>query len=102
MICEHLRPLEIDVVAAGIKEVYRGKPWTENCNEWVYYDCVFNNLEATMLRFNLRNDIIKVHSHSGTHDGQEHGLVCTACLDGIMGQHPDFVKKSFTTFTSFE
>lgn len=102
MICEHLRPLELELIASGIKETYRGQPWVDNCREWVYYDCVFANPENTMLRFKMRNDIIKIHSHAGTHDGQEHGFFCEACLDGIMGQHPDFALGNFMKIASFE
>ncbi|ELR72485.1 hypothetical protein C900_01480 [Fulvivirga imtechensis AK7] len=32
---------------------------------------------------------LEIHSHFGTHDGQEHGLICKECNDGIMGRHPE-------------
>lgn len=102
MICEHLSPVEKALADTNIKEVYRGKPWSDNCREWVYYDCVFSDLNKTISRLQLNKELIQVHSHLGTHDGQEHGLVCTQCKDGIMGQHPEMVKQSFATVTTFE
>lgn len=89
MICEHLRPLELEMIAAGIKETFRGKPTKGLYREWVYYDCVFTNPESTRLRFSMRTDIIKIHSFPGTENESELGLICTACLDGLMGKHPD-------------
>ncbi|SRR5258705_13350901 len=102
MTCEHLNLLEKELTAMSMKEVFRGKPWSDNYREWVYYDCVFTDLEKTMSRFHLDKNILKIHSHLGTHDGQEHGLICTQCKDGIMGLHPEMVKRSFMTVTTFE
>ncbi|HEV7780556.1 MAG TPA: hypothetical protein VGO58_04775 [Chitinophagaceae bacterium] len=102
MTCEHLYPLEKVLARTGIKEVYRGQPWSDNCREWVYYDCLFTDLEKTREHFNLDKELVQIHSHLGTHDGQEHGLVCTQCKDGIMGMHPDMVKRSFSPIRQFE
>lgn len=102
MICEHLEPLEQELITNGIKEVSRGKTWSDNCREWVYYDCVFSDPDKTMLRLKMRTDIIKMHSHLGTHDGHEQGFVCTACLDAIMGIHPDMMKFSSRDTLYFE
>lgn len=101
MVCEHLYSLEKELAAVGMKEVYRGKPWSDHCREWVYYDCLFTDLDKTIDRFHLDTKFIKIHSHLGTHDGQEHGLVCKVCEDGIMGKHPEMVKKSFTPTATF-
>lgn len=102
MTCDHLNPLEKALIALGIKETYRGTPWSNNCREWVYYDCLFTDLDKTMSRFGLDKDIVKIHSHIGTHDGQEHGLVCSQCKDGIMGRHPEMTERPYTTVTTFE
>ncbi len=102
MTCEHLNPLEKELASICVKEVYRGKPWSDNCREWVYYDCVFTDLEKTISRFQLNKEIVQIHSHLGTHDGREHGLFCTQCKDGIMGKHPEMVKQSFVSVTTFE
>ena len=102
MICEHLIPLEKELIAAVIKETFRGKAWSDNCREWVYYDCVFTNLEKTIERFHFDRSIIKIHSHLGTHDGHEHGLECAHCKDAIMGKHPKMVEMSFSNVTAFE
>ena len=102
MTCEHLNPLEKELSKAGIPEVFRGKAWSDNCREWVYYDCVFTNLEKTIARFNLNKEYVQIHSHLGTHDGHEHGLECAICKDGIMGKHPEVVKRSFSIIKEFE
>jgi hypothetical protein len=39
MTCEHLRPLEQAMIDAGMKETFRGQAWSNNCREWVYFDC---------------------------------------------------------------
>ena len=86
MVCEHLAALEKELVAAGVRETFRGQAWSHNCREWVYFDCV---LDRSSIR--ARTDFaecVQDHEHLGTHDGQEAGFVCTACNDGIMGAHP--------------
>lgn len=87
MTCEHLLPLERALAAAGFRETFRGQAWSDNCREWVYYDCVLDLLE---LRRTLRlAACVHDHVHRGTHDGQEAGFVCEIHRDGVMGLHPD-------------
>ncbi len=93
MTCKHLYPLEKELLDHQIKITYRGQAWSENCREWVYFDCLFSDLNFTIQRLGMDKDILQIHSHLGTHDGQEYGLVCTVCHDGIMGYHPDGQKK---------
>ena len=102
MTCEHLYPLERELLENGIKETCRGSPWSKNCREWVYFDCVFTNLEKTRERFAMDTDLIQIHSHLGTHDGQEHGLVCQTCKDAILGKHPETVKLAKQRVIKFE
>ena len=87
MMCEHLIELERAVVAAGFSETFRGKAWSDNCREWVYFDCYLPS-ESIRENFALA-DCVKDHAHYGTHDGQEAGFVCTIHKDGVMGWHPD-------------
>jgi hypothetical protein len=85
MVCEHLKELEIEVMAAGVRETFRGNPWSDGCREWVYFDCFF---DLASLRKRLRFAAsVQDYLHLGTHDGQECGFVCTVCADGIMGVH---------------
>jgi hypothetical protein len=42
MTCEHLRLLEQAMIAAGIQETARGKVWSDNCREWVYFNCIID------------------------------------------------------------
>jgi hypothetical protein len=50
MLCEHLQPLEKEILEAGIKETFRGEAWTKNCREWVYFDCYLDR-ESIKKRF---------------------------------------------------
>lgn len=86
MVCEHLIALERAIASAGFKETYRGAVWSDNCREWVYFDC---ELPAVAIRqaFALA-DCVKDHVHRGTHDGQEAGFVCQIHKDGVMGHYP--------------
>ena len=85
MLCEHLRPLEEAILARSIRETFRGKPWSMNCREWVYFDC-FIDTAAVQRAFTLPACVIE-HVHRGTHDGQERGFVCSTCHDAIMGRY---------------
>src|SRR5262249_35811340 len=70
-------------IAAGIRETFRGGAWSNDCREWVSFDCV---IDAVRRRFALAA-CVSEHSHRGTHDGEERGLVCKECHDGVMGHH---------------
>ncbi|MBN1512618.1 MAG: hypothetical protein JXB13_11445 [Phycisphaerae bacterium] len=85
MTCEHLRAVEQAILEQGMHETFRGPAWSQNCREWVYFDC-YLDLEAVRGRFKLA-DCVRDHSHRGTHDGQERGLVCQRCQDAIMGRY---------------
>ena len=85
MTCEHLKPLEDALIALGVEETFRGKAWSKNCREWVYFDC-FIDTKAVAASLKLA-DCVSEHVHRGTHDGQERGFICKACNDGIMGHY---------------
>ncbi len=87
MICHHLAALEQDIAASGVRETYRGQPWSENCREWVYFACVLD-LATLRTRFDFAPCVVD-HIHRGTHDGSEAGFVCGECHDAVMGRHPD-------------
>jgi hypothetical protein len=86
-ICEHLGPVLDDALAQGAKITFAGQPWSSNCRLWVYLD-VQLDVVALQTRFKLPPEVT-VHTHRGTHDGMEHGLVCTQHQDAIMGFHPE-------------
>ena len=96
MTCEHLIDLERAIIAAGIRETSRGQAWSQNCREWVYFDC-FLPRDRIRNRFNLAS-CVEDHEHRGTHDGMESGFVCSMHHDGIMGHHP----ASGSTARSFD
>lgn len=85
MTCDHLRALEQAIIARGIRETFRGQAWSQNCREWVYFDC-FIDTTAVRRAFDLPSCVAE-HSHRGTHDGQERGFVCSVCHDGILGRY---------------
>ncbi len=40
MTCEHLRSLEQAMIAGGMRETFRGQAWSNDCREWVYFQCL--------------------------------------------------------------
>jgi hypothetical protein len=81
--CKHLRALEHAIQRQGIRETYRGRAWSDNCREWVYFDC-FIDTAAVRAKFAFKA-CVKDHIHRGTHDGSERGFYCEECHDGVMG-----------------
>ena len=83
MVCEHLAPLEQALLDRKVAVTFRGQAWSMNCREWVYFDCFFD-LPGIRRQLSFP-EFVEDHSHRGTHDGQELGLVCRVCHDAIMG-----------------
>ena len=72
MTCKHLIDLEQALINQGFKETSRGKVWSLNVREWVYFRVCFDML---VVRNQYRLDPCVVdHMHLGTHDGQEAGF----------------------------
>jgi hypothetical protein len=88
--CEHLIALDNELKSMGIKEAFRGQPWTDNCREWVYYDCVLD-LEKLRQRYKFL-PFIESHSNDDPRSGLEAGFVCDQCKDGVIGVHPSLSK----------
>jgi hypothetical protein len=87
MLCPHLAELEKDLLNAMISVTYRGQAWSENCREWVYFDCVLD-VERLKVDYQL-SDFVKHHENKDQRSGTESGLVCDRCKDGIMGHLMD-------------
>jgi hypothetical protein len=51
----------------------------------VYFDC-WLDLPALRAAFALPA-VVEDHVHKGTHDGEERGLVCSACHDAVVGRY---------------
>ena len=83
--CEHLLQLENELGEARIKETYRGQPWSQNCREWAYFDCVLD-LDKIRERMHLP-DFVTSHSNDDPKSGLEAGFVCDHCKDAIIGIH---------------
>ena len=83
MTCDHLRKLELAIIGAGIRETFRGPAWSNDCREWVYFDC-FIDVEAVQVKFRLPECVLP-HVYQGTHGGEERGVVCRVCHDAIIG-----------------
>lgn len=88
--CEHLIILDKELRSIGVKETFRGQPWSKNCREWVYYDCAFD-FEKIRARLNLP-DFVVTHSNDDPRSGLEAGFVCSQCNDGVIGAHPSVAK----------
>jgi hypothetical protein len=86
MVCEHLRDLELAIMAAGIDETDRGQVWSQNCREWVYFDCLLD-MAAIHESFDLASCVVD-HRNDDPRSGLESGFVCKKCNDAIMGIHP--------------
>jgi hypothetical protein len=95
MTCNHLIELEKALIAGGFKETFRGRAWSDNVRERVYFDVC---LDRPKVREQFGFDpCVADHEHLGTHDGQEAGFVCIEHADGIMGVHPQF-SRGVATF----
>ena len=86
--CEHLKKLDSDLQAKGIKETFRGEAWSNNAREWVYYDCVLN-LVSLRREYDFP-DFITDHVNDDQRSGTESGFYCELCQDAVMGHHPKF------------
>jgi hypothetical protein len=94
--CNHLDEIKSAMIAAGIRILHIGQPWSKNCREWVMFDCWIDN-DAIRKRFTLA-DCIEDHDHLGTHDGCESGLVCASCHDALIGIHKINMKPTTAIF----
>jgi hypothetical protein len=81
--CEHLIELENYIKNKNIKEIFRGKAWSENCREWAYYDCIFN-INRLKEKFNL-NNCVTIHEYNDIKIANELGFYCNNCKDAIIG-----------------
>jgi len=86
MVCEHLAPVEAELKAQGVRITFRGQAWSDNCREWVYFDCVLNR-DDLRRRFRLAPCVVD-HENRDPRSGMELGLVCTRDHDAIIGRHP--------------
>lgn len=86
MVCQHLSELELAIKTSGIAETHRGQVWSENCREWVYFDCL---LDVRAIRESFHLDaVVSDHTNDDPRSGREAGLTCEDCNDAIMGAHP--------------
>jgi hypothetical protein len=86
VVCEHLAPLQAELLASGIEGRLVNRPWSENARDWWYVDVI---LDRPALRTRLAiPEVVTDHEHWGTVDGQEAGFVCRVDHDGVMGHHP--------------
>ena len=88
--CEHLIDLDSELKTIGIRETFRGRPWSDNCREWVYYDCLLD-LESIRQRFKF-SSFIETHINDDIKSGMEAGFVCDLCKDAVIGLHPHFAQ----------
>ena len=84
--CEHLQPITNFLKDEGVPITYRGQPWTKNCREWVYYDCVLK-VDELKAEFGLDSCVV-VHDYNDVKVGAELGLFCEECKDAVVGIYP--------------
>ncbi|MBN2346731.1 MAG: hypothetical protein JXO51_10120 [Candidatus Aminicenantes bacterium] len=84
MVCDHLRELERALQEGGFAETCRGRVWTRNCREWVYFEVVLY-IDGIRERFALA-PCVRMHENLDPKSGTERGLFCEECHDGIMGR----------------
>ena len=89
--CEHLIALENEIKNLHVKETYRGQAWSNNCREWVYFDC-YLDIENLKIKYKFP-DFIKHHVNNDCKSGLEEGFYCELCKDAIMGLNRQFSKK---------
>jgi hypothetical protein len=86
-VCAHLLAVDDYLRGQGVRVAAVCTPWSRNCRTWVIYDSVVLDAAGLRQKFDLP-DFVIVHSHRGTHEGSEHGLVCSRCWDALIGLHP--------------
>jgi hypothetical protein len=82
--CEHLRQLEAELIAAGVPLTFRGQAWSSNCREWAYFTC-YLDLASIRRRLALAPCVVD-HANLDTKSGTEQGFVCEEHKDGIIGR----------------
>jgi hypothetical protein len=81
--CRHLIELDNYIKRKGIKELFRGKAWSENCNEWVFYDRI---IDIDKIKEKIKPDkCVTVHKYYDIKIANELGFFCSNCNDAIIG-----------------
>jgi hypothetical protein len=93
VLCEHLLPLQRDLLSQGARVFDVCRPWSDRCRNWMYFGDVVLDVDALKARLELPA-CIEAHRHRGTVDGAEQGLVCSVDYDGVMGLHPEVAPKT--------
>ncbi len=88
VLCDHLLPLQRDLLSQGARVFDVSQPWSDRCRLWMYFADVVLDVDVLKARLNLPA-CVEAHRHRGTVDGAEQGLVCTIDYDAVMGLHPD-------------
>lgn len=84
-LCEHLEPLRLHVLALGGQQQHILQTWS-NARHFAFFACILNR-PALRAAVPLPAFVVD-HDHRGTHDGNESGMVCERCQDGLVGYHP--------------
>ena len=87
-VCRHLKPVVEYLRAQGAEVCFAGQTWSRNCRIWVVFEDVVLDGESLIRRFALPPCVV-VHSHRGTHDGSEQGIVCQEHHDALIGRYPE-------------
>jgi hypothetical protein len=73
------------MISGGMRETFRGRAPSNNCREWVYFDCYIDT-EAVRRHFTFADCVIE-HAHRGTHDGRRGALSVPPATIPVMGAY---------------
>jgi hypothetical protein len=89
--CEHLRPIEEAIVAAGVQFGPILSPYGENRTTWFMCDATF---DEPSLRTRLAlPEFVTYSEYDGRVAGSDATFACTRCDHAILGCHPNYAPK---------
>ena len=120
MICKHLRDLEAEMIAGGLRETYRGQAWAGGSHNWVYFDCYIDResvrkrmqlAECVRERYYSSSEIIKIpydQAYAPGFEDMQRRVPDISRIAGLVGWAPevplvttlDRIQASFGATTS--
>jgi len=89
--CEHLRPLEEAIVAAGVQFGPIISPYSENRTTWFMCDATFD--EPALRKRLLLPEFVTYAEYDGRVAGSDATFACARCDHAILGCHPLYAPK---------
>jgi len=89
--CEHLRPLEDAILAAGVPFAPIVSPYAENHTTWFMCDATFD--EPSLRRRLLLPEFVTYTEYDGRVAGSDATFACARCDHAILGCHPLYAAR---------